>query len=73
MKTTTNDLDSLTDKELARAIELLVSPDQLMSRDVMCGIIGSLGFTPEEVCEQLTENEPLNDGPMIRWNFCNTK
>lgn len=56
-------------QELARAIELLVAPEQLMSREVMSAIIASLGFTPVEVREQLTENVPLNDGPMIRWSF----
>jgi len=69
MKNVTTLFDSLSEKELARAIELLVSPDQLMSREVMSAIIASLGFIPEEVHEQLKENMPLNDGPMVRWNF----
>ncbi len=73
MNNVTTPFDSLSEKELARAIELLVSPDQLMSREVMSAIIGALGFTPDEVHEQLEENVPLNDGPMIRWNFCNPK
>ena len=61
--------DSFTCRELARAIELLVAPDQLMSRETMSAILASLGFTPEEVREQLDEDAPLNDDPMIQWSF----
>lgn len=69
MSTELTAFDSFSIKELSRAIELLVAPDQLASREVMTAIIRSLGFTPDEVREQLEENIPLNDGPMLRWSI----
>jgi len=61
--------DNFSDQQLARAIELMISPDDLMSRSVMTSILSTFGFSPDEVREQLLENVPLNDGQSVSWSF----
>lgn len=63
------DYETLSEDQLIRAIELMVTPDDLMSRVVMAAILSSLEYSPEEVAEQLESGERLNDGQMISWNF----
>lgn len=63
------DYEALSEDQLIRAIELMVTPDDLMSRVVMAAILSSLEYSPEEVAEQLESGERLNDGQMISWNF----
>lgn len=58
-----------SEQELSCAIELMATPDDLMSRVVMEAILSSLEYSPEEVAEQLESGERLNDGQMISWNF----
>ena len=61
--------DTFSDQQLARAIELMISPDDLMSREVMTSILSTFGYSPEEVREQLLGNVPLNDGVPVSWSF----
>lgn len=61
--------EMFSDNELARAIELMISPSDLMSRPAMIGLLRSADFTPDEVREQLCSNEQLNDGPRVSWSF----
>ena len=63
------DYDKFSDDELARAIELMVTPAELMSRHVMTAILAAAEYTPQEVEEQFESGEPLNDGPCLSWNF----
>lgn len=63
------DYETLSEDQLIRAIELMVTPDDLMSRVVMAAILSSLEYSPEEVSEQLESGDSLNDGQMISWNF----
>ena len=56
-----------TPEQLARAIELLVSPEDLSTNEVMVAILKSLDFTPEEVAAQLESGEQLNEGPSLVW------
>lgn len=63
------DYETLSEDQLIRAIELMVTPDDLMSRVVMAAILSSLEYSPEEVAEQIESGERLNDGQMISWNF----
>ena len=63
------DYNKFSDDELARAIELMVAPDELMSRQIMTAILAAAEYTPQEVEEQLESGEPLNDGPHLSWNF----
>lgn len=58
-----------TVEQLARAIELMVSPDDLRQPEVMAAILKSLSYTPEEVSAQLKSGEKLEDGPMLVWQF----
>ncbi|MPN04701.1 hypothetical protein SDC9_151946 [bioreactor metagenome] len=61
--------ETLSDEQLIRAIELMVTSDDLISRTVMVAILSALEYSPEEVKEQLESGEPLNAGPMLSWRF----
>ena len=64
-----NGFDKFSNKELARAIELMIAPSDLGSRQTMIAILESQDFTPEEVKDQLAMNQQLNCGPMLAWSF----
>ena len=58
---------NFTNEQLAHAIELMVSPDDLAQADVMVAILKALSFTPEEIAAQLESGEKLDDGPGLVW------
>ena len=58
-----------TTEQLARAIELMVSPDDLGQPEVMAAILKSLDYSPEEVAAQLKSGEKLDAGPALVWRF----
>lgn len=66
MKTSFGQFDA---DELARAIELMVAPEDLVQPEVMAAILKELGYTPEEVENQLESGEKLDDGPALVWKF----
>ena len=57
--------NSLSDLQLVRAVELMIAPSDLAIRDTAITLLEILGFTPEEVAEQLESGEYLNDGPVF--------
>lgn len=64
-----NGFDKISNTELARAIELMIAPSDLGSRQTMIAILESQDFTPEEVKYQLKENEPLHNFQRLVWDF----
>ena len=60
--------ENFTTEQLARAIELLVAPEDLSTNEVMVAILKALSYTPEEVSAQLESGEKLDDGPMLVWS-----
>lgn len=64
-----NEWANITDKELARAIELMVEPGDLMERRVMIAVLEACDHRPEDVKSQLESGEQLHDGAMLSWNF----
>lgn len=64
-----NGFDKFSNKELARAIELMIAPSDLGSRQTMIAILESQDFTPIEVRGQLKENEPLHNLQRLVWSF----
>lgn len=59
----------MTDQDLARAIELMVPPEELKSRQVMIAILKAADLTAQEVREQIIVGEKLFDGPSVSWSF----
>lgn len=68
-KNSNSNFENLSDAELARGIELLVSPEELRSRPVMLAILKAADFTPEEVADQIAEGVPVFAGPAVSWTF----
>ena len=64
-----SDFDSFTNDELARAIELMVTPEELRSRQIMIAILKAADFTAREVKDQIFCGETLFDGPSVSWTF----
>ena len=60
---------NFTDEELARAIELMVTPEELKSRPLMIAILKAADFTASEVREQITRGEQLFNGQPVSWSF----
>ena len=58
-----------TDAELARAIELMVTPSELKSRPLMIAILKAADFSACEVREQISSGEQLFDGNSVSWTF----
>ena len=48
-----SDFESFTNDELARAIELMVAPEELRSRQIMIAILKAADFTAREVKDQI--------------------
>lgn len=55
--------NSITDAELVRAVELMVSPSDLAIRGAALAVLKAFGYSPEEVREQLKGGEYFNNGP----------
>ena len=51
---------NFTDAELVRAVELMISKDDLKIRDVAETLLAKFGYTKEEVSDQLASGEYLN-------------
>lgn len=64
-----NGFDKFTRSELARAIELMISPTDLGSRTVMIAILKSQDFEPSEIKAQLRKKEPMHFDKRIEWNY----
>ena len=70
--------ETLTDAELAKAVELMVSPDDLTIRGAAIALLEAFDLTPEDAREQLKSGEYFNAGacfydlsstfPRIVWN-----
>lgn len=60
--------EDLSVDELKRGVELLVSPDELLERDVLTAILKALEFIPQDVLDQIKSGEPLNAGPVLCLN-----
>jgi hypothetical protein len=61
-----------TDAELVRAVELMVSPEDLTIREVAEAILKALSYTPEEIKDQIESGEYLNAGAYFDFNAANT-
>ena len=55
---------NFTDEELIRAVELMVSRDDLRIREVDEALLAVFGYSGAEVREQLDSGECLNDRPL---------
>lgn len=53
--------NDLSDDELVRGLELLITIDDLKHRDVAIKVLEELSFTPEDVKRQIESGEYLND------------
>ena len=56
---------SFTDAELARAVELMIAPDDLAIREAATALFAVFGYTPADIREQLNSGEYLNGGPVF--------
>ena len=73
-----NDWESFTDAELAKAVELMIRPDDLTIRGAALALLKEFDLTPEDVRAQLESGEYFNNGacfcelastfPRIVWN-----
>ena len=57
--------DTFTDAELVRAVELMISPDDLTIRGAALALFAVFSYTPEEVREQLDSGEYFNGGAIF--------
>lgn len=55
---------NFTNAELIRAVELMVSKDDLMIREVDEALLAVFGYSSTEIREQLDSGECLNDRPL---------
>lgn len=62
---TGKDWESLTDAELAKAVELLVTPADLTIRGAALALLAAFSYTPEFVRETLNKGEYFNAGPVF--------
>lgn len=62
------DFSKFADRELARAIELMVAPSDLSNRATMMAILMACDFSPEEVSDQLSSGEVLHGEPPLSWS-----
>ena len=61
-----------TDAELVRAVELMVSPDDLTIREVAEAILKTLSYTPQEIASHQKSGEYLNAGAYFDFDAANT-
>ena len=57
--------DCFSDDELAKAIELMISPSDLTIREVAISMLGTLGYTSADIAEQLSSGEYFNSGAVF--------
>lgn len=57
--------DTFTDAEITRAVELMISPDDLTIRGAALALFAVFGYTPEDVREQLDRGEYFNAGAVF--------
>ncbi|MGE4300861.1 MAG: hypothetical protein AB7F40_04570 [Victivallaceae bacterium] len=57
--------EMFTDDELARGVELMISPSDLKIREVAVALFEVMGYSPKDVRTQLDSGVPLSDGPMF--------
>ena len=57
--------DKLTTAELARGVELMITPDDLTIREVAIAIFTAFGYDPADVQEIITSGEYLNAGAVF--------
>lgn len=62
---TPHDWRQFTDRELVRALELMISPDDLAIREAAIALLEAFSYTPEEVREQLDSGEYFNAGAVF--------
>ena len=59
------DYSRFTDDELVRAVELMISPDDLTIREVAEALLKTLCYTSAEIAVQLAKSEYLNEGAVF--------
>ena len=57
--------ETFTDAEITRAVELMISPEDLSIRDAALALFAVFGYTPEDVREQLDSGEYFNAGAVF--------
>lgn len=57
--------DTFTDAELARAVELMIAPDDLTIRGAALALFAVFSYTPEDVREVLDSGDYLNAGAVF--------
>ncbi len=57
--------DTFTDAEITRAVELMISPDDLTIRGAALALFAAFCYSPEEVREQLDSGEYFNAGAVF--------
>lgn len=57
--------DNMTTAELARGVELMITPDDLTIREVAIAIFTAFGYDPADVQEIITSGEYLNAGAVF--------
>ena len=55
----------LTDRQLLRAVELMVMPSAMLERQTLISVLVSQDFTADDVRDVLAVNVPLNDGKTL--------
>ena len=69
-----HDYSRFTDDEIIRAVELMVSPEDLTIREVAEAILKALSYTQQEIESHLQSGEYLNEGAYFDFNTtANTK
>ena len=56
------EFEGLTDRQLLKAVELMVKPSDMLDRQTLIAILTSQDYTADEVRDQLAVNMPLHDG-----------
>lgn len=60
-----------TDAEIIRALELMISPDDLIIREVAEAIFRTLSYTPQDITDQLKSGQYLNAGAHFDFSTLN--
>lgn len=59
------EFSELTDRQLLRAVELMVMPSAMLERQTLIAVLVSQDFTAEDVRDVLAVNLPLNSGKTL--------
>jgi hypothetical protein len=57
--------DAFSDAEITRAVELMISPDDLTIRGAALALFAVFGYTPEDIREQLDSGKYFNAGAVF--------